>query len=73
MGRELRDLSGKSESELAPLAADVSNHETLEDVFRWVRGLGIHDGTEDLIKQDEFTHDAIFPYRDGLYLVYGLT
>ncbi len=69
----MRNLSGQPDRDLAPLVADITKHETLEDVFRWVRSLGIHDGTENLIKQDEFTHDAIFPYRDRLYVVYGVT
>ena len=71
--REFRNLTDRSEQELSELRSEVANHETAEDIFRWLRTSGIHDGTEDVVVQDEFTHDGIFPYRGGLHLVYGLT
>ena len=73
MKGEFRNLTDRSEQELAELRDEVADHETVEDIFRWLRSSGSHDGTEDVIVQDEFTHDGIFPYRDGLYVVYGLT
>lgn len=73
MSPVLRNLSGRPDGELASLRDAVAKHESVEDVFRWLRDSGLHDGSEDVVVQDEFTHDGIFPYKDGLFLVYGLT
>lgn len=73
MKHELRNLAGLSGDALADLRDELASLETAEDIFRWLRAAGFHDGTEDVVIQDEFTHDGIFPYRDGLHLVFGLT
>lgn len=73
MKPQLRNLANLPEHELADLQNQVAEHWTLEDIFKWSRRVGTYDGTEDLIVQDEFTHDAVFPYRKGLFLVYGVT
>ena len=70
---ELRNLASLSDEALSALRREVGEHQTAEDVFRWLRSTGRHDGTEDVVVQDEFTHDGIFPYERGLFLVYGLT
>jgi len=73
MKPQMRNRANLSEQELADVQVQVSEHWTLEDIFRWSRKVGTYDGTEDLIVQDESTHDAIFSYRNGLFLVYGVT
>ena len=47
------------ERELAPLRA-------LDDVVRW-------GAVEDVIVQDEYTHDVLVPWREGRYLVFDTT
>lgn len=68
------------------LAAIVARHHTLEQVVRWVLARRppetsiVRQGelpptppVPDVVVQDEFTHDVIVPWRDGLYLVYDTT
>jgi len=61
----------------AQIAADLSGQENLQDVMLWA--LSASPGTfipavvAEVIVQDEFTHDVVVPWRDGLVLVYDTT
>ena len=70
--RKPRNLSGRSIQSLANLYQTISSHSTLLEVMNWAR-LHMSLNDVDIITQDEFTIDAVFPLEDGLYLVYGLT
>ena len=62
---------------LSQIATELSGQENLGDVMSW--GLSAPSGTfipsivSEVIVQDEFTHDVIVPWRDGLVLVYDTT
>jgi hypothetical protein len=62
---------------LSEVEREVSNHHSLETVLS--RGSGPASGTSlphviaEVITQDEYTHDVVVPWRDGLVLVYGAT
>jgi hypothetical protein len=62
---------------IAEIETELSNQENLQDVIRWA--LSHHPGTflpevvGAVVVQDEFTHDVIVPWRDGLVLVYDTT
>ena len=57
---------------LAAVRDEVAPHATLERVLAWTRSAGV--GVEEIVTQDEYTHDVVVPYRDtGLYLVYDTT
>lgn len=64
-------------SKIAQIKAELTGQQTLNDVMRWA--LAHPPGTfaptvvAQVIVQDEFTHDVIVPYRDGLVLVYDTT
>jgi len=64
------DLVIQIESELAA-------HRSLQDVLNWSKsqpaGALMPQVIEDVVIQDEFTHDIIVPWRDGLVLVYDTT
>jgi hypothetical protein len=63
-----------SNEAVADIAAALSGQENLRDVMSWA--LSAPSGTflpavvSEVIVQDEFTHDVIVPWRDGLILVY---
>ena len=63
--------------ELARLAGELSGLHSLNDVMRWARshppGVFIPSVVADVVVQDEFTHDLVVPYRDGLVLVFDTT
>jgi hypothetical protein len=63
-------------ADLAALEAQVGGLESLADVLRWGRQQpsGLQPAViTDVVVQDEFTHDAIVPWRDGRTLVFGST
>ncbi|HEX4439645.1 MAG TPA: hypothetical protein VH854_06215 [Thermoanaerobaculia bacterium] len=73
---DVRNRAGLSDSELAGLAAELESLESLSDVIRWGRsqpaGSVVPAVIRDVVIQDEFTHDAIVPWRDRA-LVFGAT
>ena len=66
--RPLTDHAGLGAEALAAVRADVESHTTLERVLAWARG-----AVSEIVTQDEYTHDVVVRYRDGLYLVYDTT
>ena len=62
---------------VAVIAAELSPQENLKDVMSWAlnspRGIFIPSVVAEVIVQDEFTHDVIVPWRDGMVLVYDTT
>jgi hypothetical protein len=73
---DIRNRAGFSPGELEPLRAELEALASLSDVIRWGRsqspGAVEPPVITDVIVQDEFTHDAIVPWR-GRALVFGAT
>jgi hypothetical protein len=71
------DRANLSPDALAGIAAELSDQENLRDVMSWAlaapSGTFISSVVSEVIVQDEFTHDVIVPWRDGLVLVYDTT
>jgi hypothetical protein len=63
--------------EIAQIESEVLGQQNLNDVMKWAlphpKGIFIPSVVANVIVQDEFTHDVIVPYRDGLVLVYDTT
>ncbi len=63
--------------QIAQIEGELSGQQNLNDVMKWAlshpNGVFIPSVVADVIVQDEFTHDVIVPYRDGLVLVYDTT
>ena len=61
----------------ADLAQELEAQENLRDVMAWAfscpRGTFLPAVVAEVIVQDEFTHDVIVPWREGLVLVYDTT
>ena len=65
----LTDHAGLGAEVLAAVRAHVEPHATLERVLA-----STHGAVEEIVTQDEYTHDVVVRYRDGdLYLVYDTT
>jgi len=66
-----------SSDAVADITAELSGQENLRDVMSWAlasrSGTFIPSVVADVIVQDEFTHDVVVPWRDGLVLVYDTT
>jgi hypothetical protein len=72
-GMVVENRAGVGEMDLAMIARAVDGHRTLEDVVRWGLACVPPRIVADVVTQDEFTHDVVVPYGDGLYLVYDTT
>ncbi|MBI5512155.1 MAG: hypothetical protein HY909_00215 [Deltaproteobacteria bacterium] len=73
MGATLDDRVGLSAAERARLAHLLDAHHTLEDVLRWGLAQEPPRLVEDVVVQDEYTHDVVVPWEAGRYLVYDCT
>ena len=72
----IRNWAGLSPAELEALQGELASLESLSDVIRWGRsqapGSVEPSVISDVVVQDEFTHDAIVPWRSRA-LVFGST
>ncbi len=66
-----------SAQQLAEIKRELVRQANLQDVMRWAladkSGSFVSGVVADVVVQDEFTHDVIIPWRDGLVLVYDTT
>lgn len=58
---------------LASIEAVVAGQKTLEDVVRWGLAQKPPRLVERVVVQDEYTHDVVIRWDDGVYLVYDTT
>jgi len=69
--------AGLSPAEAAEAERELSGQQNLNDVMRWALahpgGVFAPSVVADVVVQDEFTHDVVVPWRDGLVLVYDTT
>ena len=73
----LLNYANLSPETIAEIEATLSAQENLKDVMNWAlsqaRGTFVPSVVADVIVQDEFTHDVIVPWCNGLVLVYDTT
>ncbi len=65
-----------SSEQLSELEALIPAQENLKDLMSWALSNPtsfIPQVVANVIVQDEFTHDVVVPWRDGLVLVYDTT
>jgi hypothetical protein len=55
------------------IAVVVAGQQTLEDVVRWSLGQRPVRAIERVVVQDEYTHDVVLRWGEGVYLVYDTT
>jgi hypothetical protein len=63
------DYAGLSREDRAAIEAKVASQTTLFSVLQ-VAGPG---AIEEIVTQDEFTHDVLIPDQEGRYLAYDTT
>ena len=54
----------------------IPAHENLRELMRWALdhpGEFLPQVVKEVVIQDEFTHDVVVPWREGLVLVYDTT
>ena len=58
------------------IQAEAAHCRTLDDLIRALRGTE-HSGAKrsivDVVVQDEYSHDVVVRWDDGVYVVYGTT
>ena len=73
----LLNQANLSPQTIAEIEAQLSDQENLKDVMTWAlsspTGTFIPQVVADVIVQDEFTHDVVVPWSEGLVLVYDTT
>lgn len=69
----LDDRVGLPPEQYQLLARIMSRHATLADVIVWGAAQIPECIVADVIIQDEYTHDVVLPYRDGMHLIYDTT
>jgi hypothetical protein len=69
----IADHAGLPPTGLAAIAAALGEQRTLQEVVRWGFTQRPPLLVVDVIVQDEFTHDVVLPYREGVHLVYDTT
>ena len=69
----LIDYAGLTSDERQRIAAIHSGLTSLAGVLDWGRAETPPLAVEDIITQDEYTHDVLIPDRRGHYLVYDTT
>ena len=67
------DRASLDPTERAALEMWTERQRTLEEVVRWGLLLRPPSLIVDVVVQDEYTHDVVMPYKNGLYLVYDTT
>ena len=71
------DHANLSPHRLAEIEDELRDQQNLKDMMTWA--LSYPQGTfrpqvvADVVVQDEFTHDVVVPWRNGLVLVYDTT
>jgi len=62
---------------IAEIERELSGQENLQGMMKWALshppGTLLPEVVAKVVLQDEFTHDVIVPWRDGLVLVYDTT
>ncbi len=55
------------------IAAIIAGQKTLEDVVRWALAQSPPRLVEDVVVQDEYTHDVVLRWGEDIFLVYDTT
>jgi len=61
------------DASLRDLRVALAGHGTLERVLQWGRAQTPPRRVEEIITQDEFTHDVLVPVDNSQYLAYDVT
>lgn len=69
----LTNRAGLRDADLRKLAAEVGSQATLHDVLAWGFAHRPVRRVEEIVTQDEYTHDVLVPLEHPFYLVYDVS
>ena len=69
----LIDRAQLEPTEREQLAAEIADQTTLGDVLEWGFAQKPVRQPEEIVTQDEYTHDVVIPIRPPLYLAYDVS
>lgn len=69
----LIDRAQLEPTEREQLAAEIADQTTLGDVLEWGLAQKPVRQPEEIVTQDEYTHDVVIPIRPPLYLAYDVS
>ncbi len=69
----IENRAGLEDQAFLSLAGDLSRQHSVRHVLDWLRRHDPPLKMQDMVTQDEFSHDILVAYREGLYLVYDST
>ncbi len=74
---KVRDYANLPAESFVAIEAELRDQASIPDLLHWSleqpSGALLPEVIAELIEQDEFTHDLVVPWRNGLVLVYGAT
>lgn len=70
---EVFDRAGAAPVMLTALRDELAPLHNLGDVLTWARTLHPPVTAPAVVTQDEYTHDVLVPWRDGLTLAFDVT
>jgi hypothetical protein len=70
---QIVNCAGLSKESLALLQSELPAHSTLLELMQWSSSQRPPIIVQEVITQDEYTHDLILHWREALWLVYGAT
>ena len=73
MSVPLIDYADLAATERQTLEGTCAELTTLERVLAWAKGLRPPVGVEEILTQDEYTHDVLIPGARGTYLNFDTT
>lgn len=73
MAIDVTDYADLKGSDLATYERALGGLTSLERVLSWGRAQEPARGIEEILTQDEYTHDVIMPADGGCYLVFDTT
>ncbi len=56
-----------------PIASALARQTSIKQALDWLRKLEPPRAPIDLVTQDEYSHDILVPFADGLFLAYDCT
>lgn len=71
--QDVRTHGDVDDAVLQQVADEVASHGNLGHVLAWGAAASPPRKPEDLVTQDEYTHDVIMLFRSGIYVVYDVT
>jgi hypothetical protein len=71
--RAIRDLAGAGEAPLERLRTSLAPVRNLGDLMQWAHSAVPRVSIDEIVTQDEYTHDVLVPIQPPLWLAFDVT